>query len=229
MATSDYRIAHLFADAGVEGEALQSMGTVDRYSLDPKPNAVNDRVVQMDLVEECPPDGYDLAVAHPPCTKWSDMPGVDPDDHPDLIPRAREVCQQIAEDYIIENKPRAPLQDPTHLHGQMFGLPIAYKRSFETSFHVPQPPRQTQLGNAETSPFFYPERTAEWWKAVKGVRGDYSAEHLAKNALPLQYVDYLTRAWLDATGRSKGNSDYSDYDERRETERRAEENHQLTQ
>jgi len=226
--TGTPRIAHLFADCGVEGEALATVGTVDRYTLDPRPNPVNAEVVQMDLVDELPPAEYDLAFAHPPCTKWSDMPGMDPDDHDDLIPRAREVCETIADEYVIENKPRAPLNDPTYLRGQQFGLPIEYERAFETSFPVPQPPRQQTLGQAETSPFFYSERTTEWWAAVKGIRGDYPKEHVAKNALPLQYVDYLTRAWLDATGRAQGVGDYSDYDAENRRERRAAENEALT-
>lgn len=211
--TEGVRIAYLFADHGVESEALSTYGRVERYTINPRENAFVDETVQMDLMEEMPPEGADLAVLHPMCTKWSDMPNVDPDGHEDQIPRAREIAQVVAEDYVIENKPRAPLEDPIVLDGRMFGLPIKYERAFETSFPVEQPPRQSTITDqVETSPFFYSERTHAWWKAVKGIRGDYPKEHVAKNALPLVYVDYLCRAWLEATGRAQGVADYSDYD-----------------
>lgn len=221
-------IGHLFADCGTESEALSTFGEVHRWTLDPRPNPFVAETTQMDLAEEMPDAELDLAVLHPPCTRWSDMPDVDPDDHPDLIPRAREIGEAIAEHYIIENKPRAPLNDPVLLRGQQFGLPIKYERAFETSFRVPQPPRQQTLGS-ETSPFFYSERSPAWWASVKGLRGDYPKEHVAKNALPLAYVDYLMRAWLEATGRAQGVADYSDYDARMDESRARLENHEVSQ
>lgn len=135
----------------------------------------------------------------PKCTPWSDMPNVDPDDHENQIPRARELCQEIADHYILENKPRAPLRDPVTLTGQMFGLPIKYERAFETSFRVRAPPRERTLGEKTVSPYFYTDRSAAWWKSIKGYHGDYPKEHLAKNALPAVYVDCLVRSWLRAT------------------------------
>lgn len=223
-------IVHAFADHGVEAEALSTYGDVHRYTIDPKPNEYVTETVQMDLMHETPDVDANLAFVHPKCTKWSDMPGVDPGDHEDQIPRARELCQEIADHYVIENKPKAPLQDPLVLEGRMFGLPIRYDRAFETSFPVEQPVRNARLTeDAETSPFFYSERTPEWWKSVKGIRGDYPKEHLAKNALPLVYVDYVVRAWLDATGRAQGVADYSDYDAEMETARRADANRSLTE
>lgn len=86
---------------------------------------------------------------------------------------------------------------------------------FETSFDLRQPPRQSTFGSEEsqTSPFFYSERSREWWKAVKGIRGRYPKEHVAKNALPLAYVDYIARYFLEETGRAEGVRDYSNYDE----------------
>lgn len=217
------KFLHCFADCGVEGEALAPYGEVHRYSINPRENPVNEEVVQMDLLKETPPDGYNLGLFHPVCSKWSDMPGVDPDDHIDMIPRAREIAEECCEHYIIENKPRAPLQNPTKLDGKMFGLPIEYERAFETSFRVEQPPRQQALPT-ETSPFFYSERTTEWWKAVKGIRGDYPKEHVAKNALPLAYVDFIVRNWLRETEQHQGVGDYQDYDAEMDEKRRREAN-----
>lgn len=224
----DTVVLHLFADHGTEAEALSTYGEVHRYTLDPSPNPYDTECRQMDLVENTPDVDADLVVAHPPCTRWSDMPSVDPDDHPDLIPRARELGKELGEHYIIENKPRAPLNDPVMLDGRMFGLPIEYVRAFETSFKVPQPPRNARLTEGpETSPFYYSERTHEWWKGVKGLRGDYPKEHVAKNALPMAYIDFLLRAWLESTGRHQGVADYQDYDAEMETKRRQEANQSI--
>lgn len=196
-----FRIAHLFADHGVESEALSAYGEVYRYTIDPRPNPHVTETRQMDLMEEMP-EGitFDLAVLHPKCTRWSDMPDVDPDDHPDQIPRSRELAEEIAEDYVIENKPRAPLEDPVVLNGRMFGLPLAYERAFETSFRVEQPPRQQTLTEKTVSPYFFSDRTHHWWRAVKGYTGDYPKERLAKNALPAAYVHFIARHWLESRG-----------------------------
>ena len=222
------QIAHLFADFGTEAEPLSTFGDVHRFSIAPRPNPYDVDVVEMDLTETMPEERFDLAFLHPPCTRWSDMPDVDPEDHPDLIDRAREIGQAIADHYVIENKPKAPLRSPTILEGRMFGLPIKYERAFEASFDVPQPPRNARLSqSAETSPFFYSERSPQWWASVKGLRGDYPKEHVAKNALPTHYVDHIGRAWLKAINEAQGVADYQDYDAQMDARRAAEANQTL--
>jgi hypothetical protein len=219
------RILHAFADHGVESEALATYGDVTRASIDPRPNDVSD-AVRADATELPFAAGtFDLALFHPPCTAYSDMPSADAD-AVDMIPEARAEAARVADEWVIENKPAAPLRDPVVLDGKRFGLPVEYARAFETSFRVPEPPRQQTLGT-ETSPFFFSERTAAWWRSVKGVRGDYPKDHLAKNCLPLAYVHYLARAWLAATDRAEGVTDYSDYDERMDERRAREQNEQL--
>jgi hypothetical protein len=219
------RILHAFADHGVESEALATYGDVTRATIDPRPNAASD-AVRADATDlPFAADTFDLALFHPPCTAYSDMPSAD-DSALDLIPEARAEAERVAEEWVIENKPAAPLRDPVVLDGKQFGLPVEYARAFETSFRVPQPPRQQTLGT-ETSPFFYTERTAAWWASVKGVRGDYPKEHVAKNCLPLAYVHYLARAWLAATDRAQGVADYDGYDAKMDERRARERNEQL--
>lgn len=46
----------------------------------------------------------------------------------------------MADHYVIENKPRAPLESPTLLREQMFNRLITYERAFETLFELSQPP-----------------------------------------------------------------------------------------
>jgi hypothetical protein len=192
------RIAHLFADVGVESEALSLFGDVHRYTIDPQPSPFNASVTQMDLEEDAPaPDEpFDLALLQPPCYRWTQR---DAEDAENLIPRARELAEKIAEDYVIENKPDAPLRAPqggskVTLHGGMFGLPVEYARTIEASYHVPRPkaPR-------EWSPEHRVENTRpyQYWKAVKGYRGDYPAKEYITNALPAPYVRWIVRPLLD--------------------------------
>jgi hypothetical protein len=194
------KIAHLFADYGVESEVLSRFGTVVRFTIEPRSSLFVDETVQMDLMESTPLRQFDLALLHPRCTDASDMTSIDgdPDDHENQIPRARQIAKQIAEDYIIENKPRDDLRDPSVLNGRMFGLPINYQRAFETTFPVISPPRERTLTEKPVSPYFYSDRSTKWWRAVKGYRGDYPKQHLAKNALPAVFVETVVRSWLEA-------------------------------
>jgi len=224
--TDDTAILHAFADYGAEAEALTLYGSVTRATLNPVDQPHSD-VIRADLSDpdRVPFDDgqFDLAVLHPPCTAYSDMPDANKHgDAPELVPEAREIGERVADEYVIENKPAAPLQSPTVLDGRMFSLPIKYERAFEASFDIAQPPRQRTLSStAETSPFFYSERSPEWWRAAKGgLPARYPKEHVAKNSLPLPYVHHIMRAWMDATGRSEGVADYSDYDAKMD-ERRA--------
>lgn len=199
------RIAYCFCDHGAEAEVLSAFGRVERFTIDPRENPVIDETTQMDLMEDMPEGEYDLAVLHPSCAPWADTTHLDGDreDHENQIPRAREIARSIATDYIIENKPRAPLRDPTLLNGKQFGLPIKYERAFETSFPVLTPPRERELPT-EVSPYFYADRTHAWWSAVKGYNGEYPKEHLAKNSLPAAYVWCLARSWLKAVNERDG-------------------------
>lgn len=193
-----YRIGHFFADHGVESEALSAYGNVHRFTIDPRSNTFVTNTTQIDLMENTPEITLDLGVFHPKCTKWSDMPDVNPDDHENQIPRAREIARTVSDDYIIENKPRAPLENPVLLTGRMFGLPIAYERAFETSFEVEHPPNQQTFGGKTVTPYFYSDRTTEWWKSVKGYTGPYPKQHLAKNTIPAAYIHFLLRSWLES-------------------------------
>lgn len=192
-------IIHAFADYGVEGEALSAYGDVHRYTINPRPNEFVAETTQMDLLNETPDVKADLGVFHPKCTKYSEMTSIsgDPDEHENQIPRTREIAQATCDHWIIENKPNAPLDAPVVLDGKMFGLPIAYKRGFETSFPVKTPPRFGEL-QTECSTYFSADRSKAWWRSTKGYLGDYPKEHLVKNCLPAAYVHCLVRSWIKA-------------------------------
>lgn len=236
-------ILHCFADYGTESEVLSQFGNVYRVGIDPRDTNDSlpikaDAHVTADGKEWSfpfhPDVQFDLGVFHPVCTKWAATTSIsgDADEHENMIPSARAVAEEFCDHHIIENVPKAPLNDPTVLNGRMFGLPIEFERAFETSFDVPQPPFERSLftnegpsDTAETSSFFFTERSRIWWATVKGCDAwRYPKQHIAKNTIPGAYLEYLLRAWVmtheDEIGMDEGRVDYSDYDERMETERR---------
>lgn len=232
-------ILHCFADYGVESEALACYGNVIRVGIEAK-DTNESTPIKADAYNFPIADDvtFDLGVFHPVCKRWAELTSLsgDPDDHPNQIPQARAIAEQYCNHFIIENKPNAPLNDPVFLNGKMFGLPIDYERAFETSFRVQQPPRHNRFGqgdgNAETSPYFFSERSRRWWGSVKGYRERrYPKEHLAKNSIPAPFIHHICRDWLTAYESENGDAvdrpDYSDYDERMEKQRRAEANESL--
>jgi hypothetical protein len=156
------------------------------------------------------------------------MPSADTENAPNLIPLAREIAQQHCTDYIIENKPRAPLNNQVNLSGDMFGLPVDYKRAFETSFPLEQPPQQQRFSDSPGQPFFYTEYSKEWWASAKGYSPNYSAKHLSRNAVPRVYLEYILRHWIEATD-TEDRPDYSEYGKEMDAKRAKEANTQLTQ
>lgn len=227
---------------------MSDFGNVVRVGINPR-NTNGSSPVRADAHVDNKPWGipfnesteFDLGVFHPVCSKWAATTSIsgNPQEHLDMIPSARRIAEEYCKHHIIENVPRAPLRDPTILNGRMFGMPIEYERAFETSFDVPQPPREKQLfttdgpsATTETSSFFFSERSREWWAAVKNYSPkSYHKEHLAKNVIPASYIYYLLRLWLmaheDESGISEGRVDYSDYDTRMDTKRKSAKNHLL--
>lgn len=233
------RILHCFADYGTESEVLVGSGDVVRVGIGAtNPNDSDAVRADAKVLPFADDAHFDLGLFHPPCTAWADTTSIsgDPEEHErenNLIPLAREIAREHCEEWIIENKPRAPLRDPVVLDGRMFGLPVAIERAFETSFRVPQPPRHERFGEpAETSPFYFSERSKQWWASVKGYRADrYPKEHLAKNCIPAPYIHYLCRHWWAAYEERHGGKerpDYSNYDEEMEIERRTPETEEGT-
>lgn len=241
-------ILHCFADYGTESEVLTDFGNVIRVGIDPedtnestpiKADAhIKDKEWGLPIKDDVT---FNLGLFHPVCSRWAATTSIsgNPNEHENMIPSARILAEKYCDHYIIENVPRAPLNDPVVLNGRMFGMPIKYERAFETSFKVPQPPRERQFlttdgssEKAETSSFYFSERSREWWAAVKNYSPrPYPKTHLAKNAIPAPFIYYLVRLWLmvyeDEQGISEGRVDYSDYDERMDIKRKSEDNHQL--
>lgn len=197
------KILHVFADEGIESEALAAYGHITRVGLDPKDNPYTDELIACDARELDMDETFDLGLFHPPCQKWASQTHVhgDRDNHENMIPLARELAREYCEGWIIENVPQAPLHNPVRLNGGMFGLPLHYERCFETSYHVDQPRNQERLnGGHETFDDHHNGGTwvgsKELWASVKGYSGDYNANSLKREAIPRAYINYLVRPLL---------------------------------
>jgi len=199
------RIVHLFADTGIEDEVLSTFGDVTRVGIGPEPNPFS-TVVQADARDPPLSGGFDLAVAHPRCQRFSKATAGsgNRDDHPNDIPAARSVCKRLAGHYIIENVPQAPLRSPVKFTGGMFGLPIHYPRAFETSFKVPEPdstprfrPGEGPLGEQGKNGKAW-VGTTEGWRLAKGYSHDWPGRGLKRHAVPAAYLRRLIYWWLTA-------------------------------
>lgn len=203
---TDRSILHLFADTGVEDEVLHTFGQVVRVGIDPEPNPFS-TVIQGDARDPPVSGDFDLAVAHPKCQRWSVATpggGTDPDEHPDQIPDARRVCRELADHYIIENVPDAPLRDPVVFNGGMFGMGIHYPRAFETTFPV-QRPRQVPRFSPDRGPLAEQGKqgnawvgSTDGWRLAKGYSYDWPGRGLKRHAVPAPYLRRLLYWWLAA-------------------------------
>ena len=204
--SSEPQILHVFADTGVECEALSAYGSVTRVGIDPEPNPYTDELIACDARELELDQQYDLGLFHPPCQRWSKAAGepIPREEHPNLVPTAREIAEKWCENYIIENVSLcSELRNPVTLRGNMFGLPIRYDRSFETNYHVEQPPlngmiSDYKIAGNDTTQERGPDRNFDpvYWKSVKGYSGDYPSGALRKTSIPRAYINYLIRPLL---------------------------------
>ena len=197
------KVLHCFADTGVESEALSAYGEVTRVGLDPEDTPFTDHLIQADARGVEFDTTFDLGLFHPPCQRWTNGAAQHQtrDNHKNLIPVARKLANEYCSEYIIENVPKAPLENPVELTGEMFGLPIHYKRAFETSYHVEQPRQQTRLCGGHDV-FDKWHDTGGWygsyelWQTVKGYSGDYDHRQLKRSGIPRAYINYLVRPLL---------------------------------
>lgn len=191
------RIGHFFADVGGESEPLSAYGDVHRFGFDPRDTPFTAETYAVDLSETTPDvERFDLGLFHPPCYEWTQR---NAETAENLIPRAREIAAELCDEYIIENQPDAPLSAPEGgskviLHGSMFNLPVCYERAFELSYEVPRPRRPKNWSAEHRVEYTRPK---QYWKAVKGVTGDYPGQELVTNITPAAYIHYLVRPVLD--------------------------------
>lgn len=209
MRYSDIKTLHLFADNGVETEPLSAYGKVTRVGINPQNTRFTDKLIEADITEWEPDQQYDLILAHPPCQFASKLTHSNQKgyNHKNLIPRARKLGKEYADEYIIENVPQAiekenglKKEKSTILNGTAFNLPTPFCRAFETSYPVEKPPKQDL--DYDNSGFERHNETGGWqngkhmWKTAKQVTGDYNTRKMKRNGIPAPYIHHLIRYYL---------------------------------
>jgi DNA (cytosine-5)-methyltransferase 1 len=152
--------------------------------------------------------GYDLVWASPPCqafTSYKNRPNhVAP--ALNLIPEVRKKLKSWGGLYIIENVPKAPLEDPITLCGSMFGLDVKRHRIFETNFPVAQPKCQHKVwtrrfpNSTNRSNLRYTVEVGVWriplevQQAAMGI--DWMSKERLSQAIPPAYSKFLAEEAL---------------------------------
>lgn len=132
-----------------------------------------------------------------PCQCWSRQvtcrPGL-AEKYPDLITPARPLLRRLHEEhgvqYVMENVPEAPLENPVMLCGTMFGYPLYRHRHFEASWELPEPPWHP--------PHLVRASRAGHWEpgTIMSVAGHVAPVSLARQIMAIDWTtrDELTEA-----------------------------------
>lgn len=121
--------------------------TIVGVDKNPQPNYPFDFYL-FDLVDDLPfeeiAQDFDLIHASPPCQQFTvygnNYKRVNRDNHVNLIPHTRALLEWAGVPYVIENVPRAPLNDPIQLCGTSFGIEVRRHRLFELGLWGPVSP-----------------------------------------------------------------------------------------
>jgi DNA (cytosine-5)-methyltransferase 1 len=154
----------------------------------------------------------DFAAIHgsPPCIRWTALPLTTEqrERHPDLITPLRPLLVAAGLPYVIENVPRAPLQDKTRICGAAMGLKVIVHRDFETNWLLLSPgcacPKDatTKHGFVNRRPRGplatgrkAPRRGEDHWREAAGL--EHLTGQAARNAVPPAYTEYIGARLLE--------------------------------
>ena len=141
------KLLDLFCGAGGAAEGYRRAGFTEivGVDIDPQPSYPFE-FIQADVFdwwEDGIERGFDLVHASPPCqafTIYGNNRKHVRQDHPNLIPPTRNLLKGKVP-YVMENVPRAPLENPIQLCGTSFGIRVRRHRLFEVGgFPVNPPP-----------------------------------------------------------------------------------------
>lgn len=145
---------------------------------------------------------FDLIWASPPCQKFSIVTKTNGNrDHPDLIPMTRDLLEEAAVPFIIENVPQAPLRCDVKLCGAMFGLRLVRHRIFELGgFKASQPAHPDHHWHSVTVAGTPGGNGSGYgllsdWSEAMGI--DWMPSRAMAQAVPPAYATYLAKEFLN--------------------------------
>lgn len=145
-----FRLLDLFCGAGGAAMGYHRAGfEVVGVDIKPQPRYPFE-FHQADALEYCIEHGHEFDAIHasPPCQRYSIATHVqgNRERHPDLVGPTRDVLAMSGKPWVIENVPRAPLDNPIMFCGTMFGLQVFRHRLFECSFRISPPVHERHKG-----------------------------------------------------------------------------------
>jgi hypothetical protein len=196
------RILHAFADTGVECHYLNQIGNVTRLGISPRNG--EEKVVCGD--EKKMPFGnntFDLGLAHPPCTKFTNFAQLNKEKYgteipESIVPEATEEMKRVCDKYIIENKPEAFDNPDVILEGSMFNIKYKKKRAFITNFDLSKPPKKKDV-----------TYRSEWkdnkYRAMKekGYPNKRKGKEAKNASIPVKYLEWIISHLEPLTFRSE--------------------------
>lgn len=199
------RLLDLYCCAGGAAMGYHQAG-FDVFGVDisPQPNYPFP-FVQADALAflEFPLIGFDAIHASPPCQRFSNMSNCRPglaQEYDDFISATRAGLQRTGLPYVIENVPGAPLENPTMLCGQMFGLELYRHRLFESNIPLCPPPHPEHLVPASKAGHWVPGtimsiagHAAPIAKAREVMGIDWTTREELAEAIPPRYSEYIGR------------------------------------
>ena len=220
LASRRLRLLDLFCGAGGAARGYQRAGfCVLGVDVNPQPRYAGCQFVQTDALEYVAEHGheYDAIHASPPCQGYSimrNLPWLKDREYPMLIDPVRELLEQTARPWVIENVMGAHLS-AGWLCGTMFGLPFYRHRAFATSFFWLQPghPRHLEsirpghsLAGRAREIVFAPRNGIKGgvghttgWKAASEAMGiDWMKQGELTQAIPPAYTEFIGRALASA-------------------------------
>jgi DNA (cytosine-5)-methyltransferase 1 len=167
---------------------------------------------QADALEYLTEHGWEFDVIHasPPCQLFTIADNLRAAQNKkvsaiNLIPQTRELLRNLGKSYIIENVPRAPLENPIILCGSSFYLDVRRHRLFEIYGFVVNPPKCQHKDQGRPIGIYYAMndniphggRTARNLMEARDAMGiQWMTWKELTQAIPPIYTEYIGRQWL---------------------------------
>lgn len=197
------RLLDLFCCAGGASVGYYRAGfDVFGVDIDPQPNYPFP-FIQADAIAflEFPLVGFQAIHASPPCQRFSNMSHCRPglaQQYEDYISATRAGLERTGLPYVIENVPRAPLENPITLCGHMFGLELYRHRLFESNVPLIAPGHPEHTLPASKAGHWTPGtvmsvagHAAPVAKAREVMGIDWTTREELSEAIPPAYTEYV--------------------------------------